>query len=381
MTYAAQVSYHQRLIIAIETLFKALSLISFGLRLWARHISKAKLWWDDYIMGLALRIRALKVNPQIFASMPGVVGLIALHYGLGSHFAHVSASDREVFLILFYAFQLSYVTTLPLVKISVLLFYHRIFPQKSFRRVTNIMGVILVLFLLSSWLVTGLQCLPIHSFWQPDIPRTCIKQSSYYLATGSLNLILDVIVVLMPIPLLVKLQLPKPQKIGVIVLFLSGGLVIGVALGRIIATTQVDPRDITWTNVAPGIWSSAEAEFLVISGNLPLMKPLFLRAVTLLGERHLRYRISNHEQSSDIFELSKSASRIKGSHTDTKIGKWESTERSVIAQGGVGNNIGGGVGGGGLRDPIPSDRILVEMDLEQNVISLGTVMPVQPRES
>lgn len=54
MTYAAQVSYHQRLIIAIETLFKALSLISFGLRLWARHISKAKLWWDDYIMGLAL---------------------------------------------------------------------------------------------------------------------------------------------------------------------------------------------------------------------------------------------------------------------------------------------------------------------------------------
>lgn len=54
MKDAAQVSYHHRLILAIEILFKTLSFISFGLRLWARHMSKATLWCDDYIMGLGL---------------------------------------------------------------------------------------------------------------------------------------------------------------------------------------------------------------------------------------------------------------------------------------------------------------------------------------
>ncbi|KAL8640097.1 MAG: hypothetical protein Q9228_002945 [Teloschistes exilis] len=134
---------------------------------------------------------------------------------------------------------------------------------------------------------------------------------------------------------------------------------------------DANPAPEDWINATAGIWYSAEVEILVISGNLPLLKPLFLRAVALLSDRHLRYRISNHEQSSDIFELSNSASK-------TKVGKWEGPERSVVAEGGKSNCKGRG---GLMRDPIPSDRILVEMDLEQNVISLGAEMPTEPRES
>ncbi|KAI4091272.1 MAG: hypothetical protein L6R37_007765 [Teloschistes peruensis] len=287
MKDAAQVSYHHRLILAIEILFKTLSFISFGLRLWARHMSKATLWCDDYIMGLGLADGASqKLSDTAWA-----------HTSLMSPAAIGRYSSF-------------YVTTLPTVKISVLLFYHRIFPQRSFRRVTYVMSVVLVLFLLCNWLVSALQCLPIHSFWQPQVPHHCVDRVSYYIANG-------------------------------------------------------------WINATAGIWYSAEVEILVISGNLPLLKPLFLRAVALLSDRHLRYRISNHEQSSDIFELSNSAS-------NTKVGKWEGPERSVIAQGGKGNCKGRG---SLMRDPIPSDRILVEMDLEQNFISLGVEMPTEPRES
>lgn len=130
----------------------------------------------------------------------------------------------EIGLELFYILQLGYVSTLPTVKISVLFFYHRIFPQKRFRMATYSMGLCLVLFLLSSWLVVSLQCLPIYSFWRPKVPHSCIHQVKYYVAHGCLNFIMDLAVVLMPIPYLLKLHLPRHQKVGLVILFLLGGL-------------------------------------------------------------------------------------------------------------------------------------------------------------
>ena len=81
------------------------------------------------------------------------------------------------------------------------------------------------MFLLSSWFVVIFQCLPIHGFWQPQtIPHHCIDQVDYYIAHGSLNLVLDLSVVLMPLPMLLRLQLPRHQKFGLVILFLLGGL-------------------------------------------------------------------------------------------------------------------------------------------------------------
>lgn len=124
----------------------------------------------------------------------------------------------------FYTLQLGYVSTLPIVKIAVLLFYHRIFPQQRFRYALYGMGTFLTLFLLSSWLAVILQCLPVHGFWQPATPHHCFDQVTYYIAQGSLNFASDVFVVLMPIPLLWNLRLPMARRVGLVVVFLLGGL-------------------------------------------------------------------------------------------------------------------------------------------------------------
>lgn len=84
----------------------------------------------------------------------------------------------------------------------------------------------LVLFLIINWLVVALQCLPIHSFWQPRMkaPYHCVNRVKYYIAQGSLNLFSDVVVFLMPIPLVWRLQLPRHRKVGLVLVFLLGGL-------------------------------------------------------------------------------------------------------------------------------------------------------------
>ena len=83
-----------------------------------------------------------------------------------------------------------------------------------------------MLFLLSNWLVVMLQCLPIHSFWQPKTktPYHCIDRVNYYIVQGSLNIFSDVVVVLMPIPLVLKLRLPLLPKLGLLIVFLLSGL-------------------------------------------------------------------------------------------------------------------------------------------------------------
>ena len=124
----------------------------------------------------------------------------------------------------FYVLQLGYVSTLPIVKIAVLLFYHRIFPQQRFQYALYGMGTFLTLFLFSNWLAVALQCLPIHSFWQPEVPHHCFDQVTYYIAQGSLNFVSDVFVVVMPIPILWNLHLPTRRRVALVIVFLLGGL-------------------------------------------------------------------------------------------------------------------------------------------------------------
>ena len=51
MTSPDGLTYNQNLIIAITTLVLALAYISYALRLYARRVSGAKVWWDDYMIG------------------------------------------------------------------------------------------------------------------------------------------------------------------------------------------------------------------------------------------------------------------------------------------------------------------------------------------
>ena len=53
---------------------------------------------------------------------------------------------------------------------------------------------------------------------------TCINKGAVYISTASLNAITDMALLIMPIPVIWKLQLPKLQKIGLIAMFGVGSL-------------------------------------------------------------------------------------------------------------------------------------------------------------
>lgn len=85
------------------------------------------------------------------------------------------------------------------------------------------MGVVIV-YWLAFTLGTLFQCTPIAFNWDWSIPGgRCLNPKMGFLLTGSLNLIIDIILVGMPVPIVWKMQhLSKAKKIGIMAMFSFG---------------------------------------------------------------------------------------------------------------------------------------------------------------
>ena len=70
------------------------------------------------------------------------------------------------------------------------------------------------------------QCLPIRYYWQRTGQGYCIHLIRFNIALASINLVTDVAVLILPIPAIWRLQLPKSKKIGLSAVFLAGLLYV-----------------------------------------------------------------------------------------------------------------------------------------------------------
>ena len=47
-------TFRQQVIIRVTTTILVLAMLSYGLRLYAKRITAAHIWWDDYLIGIGL---------------------------------------------------------------------------------------------------------------------------------------------------------------------------------------------------------------------------------------------------------------------------------------------------------------------------------------
>lgn len=121
-----------------------------------------------------------------------------------------------------------------LVKLSLLVFYLHISPQKWFRisvwATTAIVGlytvVISALFLFN--------CVPPRKQFDLKVEGSCFDPGPLYIATAVSNIVTDIILILLPIPMVYQLHMPRPQKIGAVVVFGIGSVYVltCINLGR-----------------------------------------------------------------------------------------------------------------------------------------------------
>jgi len=107
-------------------------------------------------------------------------------------------------------------------KMTFLFQYRRVFPLPHFQRACDIFLVFIVVWAAAGTIGAMLNCRPIQRNWDPYASRDCAERTDFWLAMGTLNVLTDALIFIMPLPLLKTLPLPKMQK-GVLMAVFSLG--------------------------------------------------------------------------------------------------------------------------------------------------------------
>lgn len=239
-----------------------------SLRLLSRKIAHAGYWWDDVLVVVALLIALATPAINIYA---------VKHTGFGKHIYRVddrAQHDSTETYRMLWTFQIFFVLATGTIKLCTLTFYRRIFASNGFRHVLFGLSTVVVSFTLGVLMLTIFQCMPIHKFWDTDQPGHCINPLNNLLITGSINTVLDFIVVLLPVPLLWQLRTTVQQKCVLTCIFISAGFVCGVSIIRLVVFSKVNMEDVTWNSTSVTLWSAVEPCAGIISACMPSLRPL-----------------------------------------------------------------------------------------------------------
>lgn len=128
-----------------------------------------------------------------------------------------TCADRVIQILHSYTFV--YAAACASTKVSILCFYIRIFtPLDRYSRYAIAFGFFLTIsYPIVVWVTMGNCCRPISFYWNQFIGAkgTCIDVNTFFLALGIVNMLNDFIVLLIPIPRILKLQMTNRKKLAI----------------------------------------------------------------------------------------------------------------------------------------------------------------------
>ena len=115
-------------------------------------------------------------------------------------------------------------------KVSLLLFFHRIFRvDLKFRIASWIIGFVVEVWSTVTLLLMIFSCHPIEANWDVQLylsPKTHCQPKAYDVINihGFCNIITDFALLFLPLPMLRKLQMNKMKKVSILAIFVAGTL-------------------------------------------------------------------------------------------------------------------------------------------------------------
>jgi hypothetical protein len=256
--------------VTVESILLALDYITLGLRLWSRRLQRVPLQVNDYLIMAAVVFMTARSSCMM---------VVMIKCGVGLHIQDVlsiAGPDILVLLLqLLYAIDMFWITLVSLIKISILHFYLQVFPQKPFRVIVYILMGICSCFWIATLFAGAFFCTPPEKQWYPDLPGHCGERRLFTSVPTSTDLGVEILVILLPMPLLWKLQMPTGRKIALMFVFGLGFFIIGITAYRIKPMLALDPTDLTYSLSTIGVFASLVPLLGIINANLPLLAPAY----------------------------------------------------------------------------------------------------------
>ncbi|KAM7194056.1 hypothetical protein V8F20_008152 [Naviculisporaceae sp. PSN 640] len=250
-----------------------LATIAVSLRTYTRACILRHVGLDDYAAIVAL----------LFALGSGSMVASNGRNGAGKHIMVVPPELIPEYFKTFWISIVLYNFSLWAIKMAFLFQYYRVFSSKRMRTYICLAGVLIIVWSISQILVVIFTCVPVHRFWLPETPGVCVELVPFWYANAAGNIVTDVIVFLLPLPVIKSLNLRKPQKILLLGIFGLGFFTCAISIIRI-QYLKLSP-DTTWDNVNSSCWSISELCSGIVCCCLPTLRPLLSRLVPALQSR------------------------------------------------------------------------------------------------
>ncbi|KAL4970603.1 CFEM domain-containing protein [Aspergillus stella-maris] len=275
---------------------QVLAFISVALRIAVRLIT-SNIGFDDTTIMLSLGAVI-----AVFG-----LGLENQRLGLGTDLWFLPFGDITKFLHYYFAIETLYIASITLTKLSMLLLYLRLFPEKTMR-----MAIFITLGLTAAWglsllLSNVFSCTPVsyiwHS-WDGEHEGSCISHEKVMWTHAITNIVFDVLIIALPMPTLLKLNMSMKKKIGVVIMFGVGLLVTAVSVLRCVTLLQFNIHDNATKKIVPvSIYSVVEMDLSIICACLPGIRAFIAYVHTAIygkPESTTQYSYSGNKYSAQL---------------------------------------------------------------------------------
>ncbi|KAL7775548.1 hypothetical protein CFE70_009391 [Pyrenophora teres f. teres 0-1] len=309
-------------ILGVTLAFLGVAVITLSLRIWVR--IRDRLWgWDDFFVILAGI--ASFVGDILVCMMP--------EDGLGLHLWTLDVPHLIAYFKHIYSTNSTYAASTALIKLSILFQYLRLFAEAApsagstqnrlARRLTWGLMAICSVWGCTFFMLALFPCKPIAKNWNMTLEGKCIgwgtkdpnKFYAMFLGHSVSNCILDIMVLLLPVPFLTTLRIAGKSR--------------AVAIGRMIAMSitragTVPVLDMTFHTPIIYIFAVLEVNFAIITASIPIFWPviatLAANKIFVVNEVEIHVEHVTRNDSLDSKGISLGDRKGSGASTDNKLG-------------------------------------------------------------
>lgn len=292
---ASEVSVNNGVVIAMLCLAVAAVILRFIARIALRNALMA----DDWAIIVALICIGVSTGLSVAGS----------DTGSGKHIWSVTLEELMRLYTFLFSYTFVYASSCTCTRLSILLFYRRVFsPLEPTLRAALIFGAFLTLsYPIIIWVTMGNACKPVTYFWTQfsGAQGECINVNQFFLAAGILNMLNDFVILVIPFPRIIKLQMTTRKKLAICGIMAVGIFVCVASIVRIYyLSIFMGAVDVTWLMGPVFIWSTIEPSVAVVCACLPHLAPL-----ARLAHRSI---LSSHKSENSTIMHSGRLRRLRG---------------------------------------------------------------------
>ncbi|POR39180.1 Uncharacterized protein TPAR_00619 [Tolypocladium paradoxum] len=254
-------------IIAICVVLSVLSMAVVSCRLYIRGTARG-LASDDWMAALSMG----------FALVYSILCIVQTKYGLGLPLVLRPKANLIPYTRVNFAGRPIYQLGVSFFKIALLISYLRLLKgtdQKTYRRVVWATIVLVFLGHLGCALSLIFACTPVDKSWNPLTAGTCLPPGPSFTGYAVVTIVSDVVVALLPIPVLLKLNVRLEKKIGLMGIFMLGLFTTLCSIFRYLQIDRIQYGDGNTTMLV--LWGTIEFNVGNMVSSLPFLAPVFMK--------------------------------------------------------------------------------------------------------